>query len=163
MKKFIQLTTLITLAAMLSSCASIFNRTTKTVQVSSNPNGLSFEIKDRDAKIVQTGTTPASVRLSTRYGYFKGQSYTLTTRRGNAVIGTAKLDAQMSGWYIGNLLIGGVVGMLIIDPATGGMWTMPTSVTIGGSSLSSAVGDTALRVLALSEVPENLRAQLVRI
>lgn len=30
----------------------------------------------------------------------------------------------MNGWYIGNLLFGGIIGLLIVDPATGAMWTL---------------------------------------
>jgi hypothetical protein len=30
----------------------------------------------------------------------------------------------MDGWYIGNILFGGVIGFLIVDPATGAMWKL---------------------------------------
>lgn len=34
----------------------------------------------------------------------------------------------MDGWYIGNLLFGGLIGMLIVDPATGAMYKLDDSV-----------------------------------
>ena len=34
------------------------------------------------------------------------------------------LTPRMSGWYWGNLLIGGLIGMLAVDPATGAMWSI---------------------------------------
>lgn len=33
---------------------------------------------------------------------------------------------KIDGWYFGNILIGGVLGMLIVDPATGAMWKIET-------------------------------------
>ncbi|PZQ54458.1 MAG: hypothetical protein DI563_32710 [Variovorax paradoxus] len=35
----------------------------------------------------------------------------------------------MSGWYIGNILFGGLIGMIGVDPAPGGMYVFPNSVT----------------------------------
>jgi hypothetical protein len=150
---------------LLSSCASIFNRPTKNIQVTSTPPGLSFDVKDRDGKVVQSGTTPASIRLTSRYGFFKGQTYTFTARSGSREVGSMVMYAGLSPWYFGNLLIGGALGMLIIDPATGGMWTLPSSVHIdSGSKLSTLIsGEDELRIIALADVPLHLRSKLVRI
>ena len=37
------------------------------------------------------------------------------------------VDTELSGWYLGNFLFGEVIGLLIIDPATGAMWRLPES------------------------------------
>ena len=36
----------------------------------------------------------------------------------------------MDGWYIGHILFGGLIGFLIIDPATGSMWKLNESVHV---------------------------------
>ena len=62
-------------------------------------------------------------------GYFKSETYSvLLTKQGFAdkeltIVGT------MSGWYIANILFGGVIGMLAVDPVTGAMYTFPDAVT----------------------------------
>ena len=33
------------------------------------------------------------------------------------------LETRMNGWYLGNIIFGGLIGALIVDPATGAMWT----------------------------------------
>lgn len=33
---------------------------------------------------------------------------------------------SLDGWYFGNILLGGFLGMVIIDPATGAMWELDT-------------------------------------
>jgi len=150
---------------LLSSCASIFNRTTKNISVTSSPAGLYFEVKDRQNKVVSSGTTPATIQLSSRYGFFKGQTYTFTAKRGGTEVGSMAMYAGLSPWYFGNLLIGGALGMLIIDPATGGMWTLPKAVHIEAKPGLAVLKPTEdnLQVLALSDVPSHLRKHLVRI
>lgn len=150
---------------LLSSCASIFNRPSKNIQVTSTPPGLSFEVKDRQGLLVHSGTTPATINLSSRYGFFKGQTYTFTARSGGREVGSMVMYAGLSPWYFGNLLIGGALGMLIIDPATGGMWTLPSSVHIDASSklASFTSSKDELRIVALTDVPLHLRSKLVRI
>ena len=33
------------------------------------------------------------------------------------------ITPELNPWYIGNLFFGGIVGMVIVDPLTGSMWT----------------------------------------
>ena len=152
----------IALVFLLSSCATVFNRVNRPVQVDSTPTGLSIEIKDRDGKLIHTGTTPSTVTLSSKYGFFTGQSYTITARQGGRVVGTSQLNAQVSPWYFGNIVLGGLLGMVVIDPATGAMWTLPKSVHVGPAPLAAAA-EGSVKILTLAEVPSNLRPKLVRI
>jgi len=38
---------------------------------------------------------------------------------------TTIVDSELSGWYFGNLLFGGIIGLAIVDPISGKMWTLP--------------------------------------
>ena len=40
------------------------------------------------------------------------------------------LRATIDGWYWGNLFLGGILGMLAVDPATGAMWALPARTTL---------------------------------
>lgn len=31
----------------------------------------------------------------------------------------------MDGWYVGNIIFGGLIGLLLVDPITGAMWKLP--------------------------------------
>ncbi len=166
MKITLALTTAFCLAALLTSCASIFNRNQKNVAVSSMPSGMTFEVKDRDGKVLQSGTTPATVRLGTGYRYMKGQAYTFVFRRGSQVVGTTALETRISGWYWGNFVLGGLPGLLLIDPLTGGMWTMPENVHFGAPAspaLAASRKTGEIRVMSLADVPPHLRSKLVRL
>ncbi|MDB4525936.1 hypothetical protein N9065_03445 [Akkermansiaceae bacterium] len=44
--------------------------------------------------------------------------------------GTQSLDASMDPWYAGNIIFGGILGVLVVDPATGAMWQLPKEVPL---------------------------------
>jgi hypothetical protein len=35
-----------------------------------------------------------------------------------------KIKSKIDGWYFGNLIFGGLIGLVIVDPLTGSMWTL---------------------------------------
>lgn len=72
------------------------------------------------------------------------------------------LDPHISGWYWGNILIGGVVGMLIIDPATGGMYTFNTENAIETLPPAGAAAQD-VRIIDYNDIPENIKGDLIRL
>lgn len=73
------------------------------------------------------------------------------------------VNYKLNGWYFGNLLLGGVIGMLIVDPATGSMWkldTPPLSVTL---LKPTAMIEPALKILAIDEVSDVVKVNMVQI
>ncbi|MGQ7956478.1 hypothetical protein ACUTAF_01945 [Pseudomonas sp. SP16.1] len=110
---------------LLSGCASIFSEQTYPVQITSEPPRASIEIRDEDGNVVYNGSTPATVKLASSAGYFDGERYTVTFRKPGFDDEQFVIDSGVDGWYWGNILLGGVLGMLIIDPATGAMFNLP--------------------------------------
>lgn len=120
---------------LLSGCASIFTEQVYPVQVTSSPSGANVEIKDEDGNVVYNGVTPSTVKLDSSAGYFDGQTYTVKFHKDGYADETTVIDSGVEGWYWANILIGGVLGMLIIDPATGAMFDLPTKAS---TSMKSA-------------------------
>lgn len=112
----------------LSGCASMFNGTTQPVEFSSVPDGAMMTITNRAGEPVHSGTTPSTVTLKRGAGYFKSEAYTVNMKKDGFADVSQRIDSQVSGWYIANLMLGGLLGMLIIDPATGGMYNFPETV-----------------------------------
>ncbi|MDA7419113.1 hypothetical protein PGB34_22300 [Xenophilus arseniciresistens] len=152
-------------AGTLTGCASIFNGTTQSVVLHSAPQeGAAVSVTNRAGETVHTGTTPVTLTLKRGAGYFKGESYTIRMKKEGFADKEIVLTPTVSGWYFGNLMLGGLLGMLAIDPATGGMYTFPDSVTgtlnAAGTPTSSAGSLTIVSTDALS--PEQMRhARLV--
>lgn len=151
-----------TASLLLSSCASIVSRPSRDVSIQSNPSGLSFAVIDKNGEIVQSGTTPQVVRLSARGGYFQPAKYTVQVKRGGKVVGTHQVTAGINGWYFGNILIGGLIGMLIVDPLTGAMYRMPAEISVDAASLASTSGPS-LSIASIDTLTPEQRASLVRL
>ena len=69
---------------------------------------------------------------------------------------------KMNGWYAGNLLFGGFIGLLIVDPATGAMWKIDNEYmneTLVATTAS--ITEPQLRVLNVHDIPQEWRAHLV--
>ena len=109
----------------LSSCSSIVSKSDYPVSFTS-PKPVSIKIQSKDSgKIVYQGQTPTVTTLSASDGFFKPAKYDVITSRGSQ-----PLNATMDGWYAGNILFGGIIGALIVDPATGAMWKLPKEVPV---------------------------------
>ena len=150
---------------LLSSCATIFNRSNQPVNVMSQPSGLSFKVTDANGETVATGTTPGEIRLDTSPGYFRAASYTFTFSKGGKTLGTRTLNASVSGWYVGNILVGGLVGLVIVDPLTGSMYSLPNDVSFGGPALANVNHSSAgsLSLVSIDQLSTEQRVHLVRL
>ena len=130
------------------------------------PAGAKVSIYDRNDVLVETNTTPFVAQLPTKYGYFKGQKYRLVFELAGHAPAEVSLESSLSGWYFGNLVFGGLIGMLIVDPLTGAMYNLsPGKIEQPLSAEQAQVvreGKGFLVVLA-SQATDNERAAMVRV
>jgi hypothetical protein len=115
----------------LTGCASIVGEKSQTIQVNSNPSGADFVIKDNSGIAVSSGKTPQSINLNKSDGsYFGKKEYQITfTKVGFSPV-TLPIKSSANGWYIGgNILLGGLIGWLVVDPFNGGMYTLSPKET----------------------------------
>lgn len=151
-----------TAAAVLVGCASIVSKSEYPVAVTSNPVGADFVVKRASGIPVASGVTPSTITLSASDGYFKPARYTIEFRR-KGVVQTVPLTAKIDGWYFGNILFGGVIiGMLIVDPATGAMWSLKDTV-VATFQQTASVDPTQrqLQIVDINSLPMKYRGQLV--
>jgi hypothetical protein len=154
----------VAIAAVLSSgCASIVHGGPRTVPVASNPPGAKVSIYDRDGKVVSQNTTPFIATLPTKYRYFAGQSYKLVFEKEGFRKTEVELRSTMSGWYWGNLVFGGLLGMLVVDPNTGAMYNLsPNKVehTLSADTAAQLREGKTLVVMTLSQATPGERAAM---
>lgn len=115
-----------------SSCATIFGHSQYPVTIQSVPSDAKVTIVDRKGQVVFMGSTPASVTLKSAAGYMSKAQYSIKVQAPGYIDQVYPLNARLNGWYFGNILLGGLIGMLIVDPASGAMYKMddPTNVNI---------------------------------
>jgi hypothetical protein len=163
MKRF----SVIALSCLLlaSGCASIVSKTRYPVAISSAPDKAQFTITDVRGREVLSGTTPTVVHLKAGGGYFKKQTYAIKFSKEGYDAKVMTIQADLNGWYFGNLLFGGAIGMLIVDPITGAMWKIDQRDVQGVLNQTSAYSGSpdgeALNILSVDDVPENLKPKMV--
>lgn len=122
MKK--QITILLIVVGMLigvGGCATIMNGTTDTVNINSRPPDAKFSIvsvsNSGEKTTIVTGLTPQNVTLQ-RKTEFWGNGYTVTFEKEDFITKTILMRKSVSGWYWGNILFGGIIGV-VIDASNG--------------------------------------------
>lgn len=112
------------LSTVLTGCSTVMNSRYTDVTVTSATPGTSYTVTNEDGQRVRTGTTPDHVTLDAAAGFFDGQTYQVAYGTGE----TVELDSHTTGWYWLGFCIS-VVSGLMVDPATGDMWTLPDEVS----------------------------------
>lgn len=150
---------------LFTSCASLISRSHYPVSITSEPSGVKFTVKNQSGSTVHQGTTPSIVTLPAGAGYFKPASYTLEFTKKGSATQSIELNSRMNGWYFGNILFGGFIGMVVVDPLTGAMWRLDETVNAKFTSLATldSGNGTQLQVVDRASLPAAMEKHLVAI
>jgi hypothetical protein len=107
-------------AVLTVNCGSIVHQTTQQVHVNSEPAGAAVTVACGDVSNDPKLVTPAVVTLHRKPEYCG-----IKLNKEGYAEKELKFGRQMSGWYLGNLIFGGIIG-LIVDAANGAMWNRTT-------------------------------------
>lgn len=98
--------------SLLASCATIMHGTYQPIGISSSPTNASIWV-DR----YYVGTTPLIVEMSRK------DNHLLRIELEGYLPYEATLTRQLSGWVLGNIIFGGVIG-LAVDAISGGIYKL---------------------------------------
>lgn len=149
--------------SLCTGCASIVSDSQYPVSITSTPDNAKFVITNKSGYTIQQGVTPSIVTLQAGAGYFKSGQYTIKVSKEGYADTTYTLTGSIDGWYWGNILLGGLIGMLIVDPATGAMYKLPATVNIGLNQAVGIADKSSLTIATLDSLSEEQKAQLVKI
>jgi hypothetical protein len=148
---------------VLSGCASIVSKSVYPLSINSHPSNVAIMITDKKGKEIFRGNTPVTVVLNAGSGYFSRAEYQVKFSSPGFDEKIVPVTFKIDGWYFGNIFFGGLIGMLIIDPATGAMWKLDSeflNITLNPSIASTATG---LKILDIHEIPQDWKAHLVKL
>ena len=144
----------------LSSCASIVSKTNWPVSIDSKPEGVHVSITNKRGIEVFSGKTPVLTKLKSGSGYFTKESYTVVMTYNGIEKRTINLECSVNGWYFGNLFIGGLIGMLIVDPATGAMYRLDRKEVY---EVFKETSTSLLKVLDINNIPLEWKTNLIEL
>ncbi len=143
-------------ALFLSGCATIFEGGAQPVTFKSVPDTAAISISNRAGEKVHTGTTPMTVTLKRGAGYFKAETYTVRLTKEGYVAKDITVTGSVNGWYVANILFGGLIGLLIVDPITGAMYDLtPDTVnaTLDAMNVKTSSNERSLTVVLAEQLP----------
>lgn len=123
-------------SAALTGCASIFAGGPAKIDITSTPGDAAVTITNADGAVVFNGTTPTTAELARSRGFFSAERYTVTIEKPGVGSETVQLSSTANGWTFGNLLLGGIIG-IVIDGTTGAIFAYTPKdidVTLGQSA-----------------------------
>ncbi|SEG71449.1 hypothetical protein [Halopseudomonas aestusnigri] len=135
---------------MLTGCASILSDSQYPVSIQSTPSGADFKVSRQNGSVIHQGTTPATVTLPSGDGYFSSAEYNVEFSKEGYQNQRMHMQGELDGWYWGNILFGGLIGLLFVDPATGAMYKLPE--TTNANLVQVAVAEPPVTVpMAMAE------------
>ena len=115
----------------LSACATIISGTNQNVAVDSSPEGA-------DCRVLQGGLTVGEVPSTPGYVHVRksGAPLELACSKPGYKPAASYQTAGFNGWVIGNVVVGGVIGV-VVDLASGALHTYNSSmvVALGGNGV----------------------------
>jgi hypothetical protein len=115
---------------MVTGCATIIAHGDRPVSFVSDPPGAVTTIRDERGGLVHHGVTPFELVLDAHAGYFRAMRYEVHFEKECHVPADADLSGELDEWYFGNIFFGGLIGMVLVDPATGEMWKIDKDIGI---------------------------------
>jgi hypothetical protein len=162
MKLFASTTSALLIFSLLTGCATIMSHNKWPLAVNSTPKGAYIEITDKKGQLVFDGYTPAFLELKSGAGFFSKQSYKVRISMDGYEEREIPVECNLNGWYLGNLVFGGFIGFLIVDPATGAMYKLDKKfVNVKLKEVSSSKAPS-LRIMDINELTDDERSNLVR-
>jgi hypothetical protein len=118
-------------------CATIVSGTSDNINITSSPASARFRVKSMKSDMeLLSGNTPSVINLSRK------NEYRVVIDLPGYKEKVVPITQEFNGWFIGNLLCGGLIGG-VIDLVTGAIWTLePTSISINMDKAYMENGDT---------------------
>lgn len=115
---------LLVIMGLTTGCATVTTGTSQTVAVDTKPEGADCRFTRKGDPVASINPTPGIITVSKSDTHLD-----ILCRKNGYQDAVAELGSSFQAMTVGNVLIGGVVG-LIIDAASGAAMKYPSSVTI---------------------------------
>ena len=102
------------------ACATIMHGTREGIPISSQPSGAMVTVDDT----LQVGATPVSVELRR-----KNKTHKIKLELAGYEPFEMATTRRVSGWVWGNIVFGGLIG-LVVDAATGGLYNVKPETVV---------------------------------
>jgi hypothetical protein len=111
-------------------CATILSGDSQSVTIKSTPSGAAFTVVTPAGEEIDHGVTPQTLRLKRGGGYFQAANLRVLMQKEGYAACEKKIDQSLNPMYVGNIIFGGLIGLVIVDPISGAMFSYPNEVNV---------------------------------
>lgn len=104
---------LVTSAVLTGGCATIVKGTTQDINVTTDPAGAACELKTAGTPLGSVSPTPGTLQVKKGRGDIE-----VVCKKAGYVDASGVVSSSLQGWTFGNILLGGVIGV-VIDAGSG--------------------------------------------
>lgn len=123
-----KLLTGVALGFLFSSCATVFSGSRQKFTFISNVDSSNVSvINNVNGREVFAGKTPVTTKLRRSSGYFQKADYIVKFSAPGYQDKSTTIPFRINTWYWFNIVLGGAIGMVGVDPGTGAMWNAKES------------------------------------
>ncbi len=149
---------------LFTNCASIVSKSSYPLSISSEPSESKITITNKKNIEIFSGNTPANIKLRSSNGFFSKAEYSIKFEKNGYKTKTVPITFKLDGWYFGNLAFGGIIGFLIVDPATGAMYKIDEKhMNIALEKDTPLSYQNELKIYSLDQIPKQLKEHLTSI
>lgn len=119
------------LLSSLGACATIMSGTSQSLAIDSSPEGADCKVSQNGLPVGEVTSTPGYVQV-----HKSGATLALSCSKAVYQPAQSYQTAGFNGWVVGNVVIGGVIGV-VVDLASGALHSYDSSMTValGGNGL----------------------------
>jgi hypothetical protein len=118
------------MAVLVAGCASIVSGTRQNISFASTPSGAQVMVDNQ-----AMGVTPVAIKLARK------SEHTVRITLDRYAPHEIKLTRGFNAWYLGNLVFGGVIG-LVVDAVNGAMYKLsPEQVSAALAAAGTQIED----------------------
>ena len=147
----------------MQSCASIVSKTKYNIPINTYPQGATITVTNKKGKEIYTGKTPSTVTVKSGAGYFTKAWYEVKLEMDGYDAQIIPIEFDLNAWYFGNIILGGYIGMLIVDPVTGAMWKIKTGSINAILNKKVVATEPTLQIIDIVSVPDSMKDKLEKI
>lgn len=129
MSRIAKVVSLVFAPALVAACATIMHGTSQQVGINSQPTGATVSVDNHPV-----GSTPVAAKLSRK------QSHRISITMPGYQTFEIATTRKTSGWVWGNIVFGGLIG-LIVDASTGGLYDVRPEHVNAQLSSGGAIGE----------------------
>lgn len=152
------------IALLMSNCATIVSKSVYPLRIDTNPEDAKITITNRFNLNIFEGKAPASLMLNASSGFFQPEMYTIKIEKDGYAPRTISIKAEMDGWFCGNILAGGLIG-IVIDAASGAMYKIEPNiynVTLQKET-AGLENQRGIQIMDINDIPEEWKEHLIKI